>query len=152
MPEREEPARAEHAMDEPDPEGKHPSRRGRIDDTRIHKAQLMAVVHEDGATGREDIATPIRVSPVDEPDDETITRLLREHRCLVGATGPAASVVHHGYGERSGDAKDDRIEDAAIDPAHEPTATAARAAREEVRRERGREHRDGASREDCHSS
>lgn len=151
MPEREESARAQRAMDEPDPEWEHRSRRGRIDDARVHKAQLMAVVHEHRAPSREDIATPISFGAVDEADDETFARLLREHRRLVGATGPAANVLHDGDGKRSGDAKDDRIEDVAIDPSDEPATTAARSAREEVRGERGREHRDGASREDCHA-
>jgi hypothetical protein len=59
---------------------------------------------------------------------------------------------HDGDRERSGDAKDDRIQDVAIDPGHEPATPAARATREEVRRERSREHRDGASGEDRHSS
>src|SRR6185503_6481563 len=93
MPEREESARAKRAMDEPDPERKHRSRRGRIDDARVHKAQLMAVVHEHRATGGEDVATPIGLGAVDEADDETVARLLREHRRLVGATGPAADVL-----------------------------------------------------------
>src|SRR6266540_6159020 len=107
MPEREESARAEHAMDEPDPEREHRSRCGRIDDARVHEPQLMAVVHEHRATGREDVATPIRVGTVDEAHDETLARLLREHRCLVGATGPAADVLHDGDGERPSDPKDD---------------------------------------------
>jgi len=152
MPQSEKSARTEHAMDQPDPEREHRSRSGRIDDARVHEAQLMTVVHEHRATGRKDVATPIGVGAVDEAHDETLARLLCEHRRLVGATGPAADVLHDGDGERSGDAKDDRIQDAAIDPGHEPATPAARAAREEVRRERGREHRDGSSREDCHSS
>ena len=152
MPEREESARAERAVDEPDPEREHRSRRGRIDDARIHKAKLMAVVHEHRATRSEDVATPVGLGAVDESDDEPVARLFREHRCLVGATGPAAYVLHDRDGERSGDPQDDRIEDAAIDPRDEPATTAPRAAREEVRRERGREHRDGASGEDWHCS
>ena len=146
MPEREEPARTERAMDEPDPEREHRSCSGRIDDARVHKTQLVAVIHEHRAAGREDVATPIGLGAVDETDDETVARLLREYRRLVRATGPAADVLHDGDRERSGDAQDDRIEDVAIDPGHEPATTAARAARQEVRGERGREHRDGASR------
>ena len=152
MPEREESARAKRAMDEPYPKREHRSRRGRIDDARVHEAKLMAVVDEHRAAGREDVATPVGLGAVDEADDETFARLLREHRCLVGATGPAADVLHDGDGKRSRDAKDDRIEDVAIDPGHEPATPAARATREEVRRERGREHRYGASGEDRHSS
>jgi len=152
MPEREKATRAERAMDEPDPEREHRSRGGRIDDARVHQAQLMAVVHEHGAARREDVAAPVGLGTVDEADDETVARLLREHRCLVRAAGPAANVLDDGDGERSGDPKDDRIQDAAIDPADEPATAAARAAGEEVRRDRGREHRDRASREDWHSS
>jgi len=150
MAQREESARAEHAMDEPDPEREHRSRRGRIDDARVHEPQLMTVVHEHRATGREDVATPIGVGAVDEAHDETLARLFREHRRLVGATRPAPDVLHDRDGERSGDAKDDRIQNAAIDPGHEPATAATRTAREEVRRERGREHRDSASRENWH--
>ena len=138
-------------MDEPDPEREHRSRSGGIDDARVHEAQLMAVVHEHRATGGEDVATPVGVGTVDEAHDETLARLLREHRCLIGATGPAADVLDDGDREGSGDPKDDRIEHAAIDPGHEPSTTAASSAREEVRRECGGEHGERATGENCHA-
>lgn len=105
----------------------------------------MAVIHQQRATGREDVAAPIGVGAIDQAHDETFARLLREHRCVVRATGPAANVLHDGDGERSCDAKDDRIEDTAIDPRDNPPAAGTRAPSEEVR---GESSRDDAERAD----
>jgi len=152
MPEREEPARSEHPMDEPDPERQHRSCGGPIDNARGHQPELMTTIREQGATGGEDVAAPIGVGAVDEAHDETLARRLREHRCVVRAPGPAADMVHDGDRERPRDAKNDRVEDSAVDPGHEPPATATRASSEEVRSDSGRDHGEGAGGQCCHDS
>src|SRR5258706_8213509 len=113
MPEREETAGAEHPVDEPDPEREHRACGRRIDDTRAHDTQLVAVVHQRRSAGREDVAAPVRVCAVDQADDETLAGLLSEHRRVVGAPAPAAYVLHDPDRTRAGDAEDGRVEESA---------------------------------------
>ncbi|PYN10914.1 MAG: hypothetical protein DME05_25865, partial [Candidatus Rokuibacteriota bacterium] len=71
----------------------------------------MPAVREHGATGREHVAAPVGVGAVDEADDDAVARLFREDRRVVRTPGPTTHIVHDGERERSGDAKDDRVED-----------------------------------------
>lgn len=138
-------------MDEPDPDGQQRSCGSRVDDAWADKSELVAVIREDGAAGRKNVAAPIGVGSVEEANDEALVRRLREHRCAVGSPSPTADMVHDGDGQGPGDSKDDRVEDRAIDPGHRASAPPTGTPDEEVRGERSREEPERAGGERRHA-